>query len=183
MKTKSFKDYAEKRLGKEGVAEVKAEALGELEDMGKDHLNASWDDVKSLPNNIVIHEFDYDLSDFLNENKINNLNISNPILNCFIFKGEWGLFAYIGVDSNCKLAEKEYDTLNFDVNGGLTFAGRRENRPDYFYYGWDYCHIWDKSFNDELNDHYAFPTNPLAIKVEIEKAIEDVKCWIKTFNT
>jgi len=70
---------------------------------------------------------------------------------CLIMRGPGALCAYLGIPLNHTLAYKDYDDVDLDVHGGLTFAGSGEDgyRPKgYWWFGWDYAHSNDATFHD-----------------------------------
>lgn len=69
-----------------------------------------------------------------------------------IVRGPCALCAYVGVPLDHPLAGRSYEGINLDCHYGLTFAkeGAENNyRPaGWFWYGWDYGHLGDRSFYD-----------------------------------
>lgn len=58
--------------------------------------------------------------------------------------------AYFGIPKNHPLAGFNYDDIPLDVHGGLTY-GSSDSKvlpKDYFFYGWDYAHLGDRTFYD-----------------------------------
>jgi len=68
-----------------------------------------------------------------------------------IMRGPNSLCCYLGVPKDHPLANRSYDDIPLDCHGGLTFSekGDGEIRPEgWFWYGWDYGHAGDVSFDD-----------------------------------
>lgn len=66
-----------------------------------------------------------------------------------ILKGPASLCAYVGIPASHPMAGKDYDHVDLDVHGGLTYSDAELiNVPEdkYYWYGWDYAHGGDKSF-------------------------------------
>jgi hypothetical protein len=71
-------------------------------------------------------------------------------IRCLIMRGPGALCGYLGIPKDHPLAGRSYDDIPLQVHGGLTFSGEGDSwRPKGFYwYGWDYGHVGDKSFYD-----------------------------------
>jgi len=76
-------------------------------------------------------------------------------LRFIIMRGPYHWCAYIGIPLEHPLSGFFYGDLNIDCHCGLTFSsiggGERYGKPDprpegYWWYGWDYGHLGDKSF-------------------------------------
>ena len=98
-------------------------------------------------------------------------------LRFIIMRGPYHWCAYVGIPSEHPLAGFAYDDLPVDCHGGLTFSsdggGERKGKPSpwpegYWWYGWDYGHLGDKSFYGEGKD-YSFKEN------EQNWTVEEVK--------
>jgi hypothetical protein len=72
-----------------------------------------------------------------------------------IMRGPASLCAYIGVPKGHPLYGKDYDEVDIDCHGGLTFSGEGSQdtsvyrTPGYWYFGWDYAHFGDVNFYDD----------------------------------
>jgi len=64
-----------------------------------------------------------------------------------ILRGPFHWCGYVGIPEDHPLANFSYDDLaGVSAHGGLTFAGTRETWPKgYYWYGWDYGHLGDRS--------------------------------------
>lgn len=74
-------------------------------------------------------------------------------LRFIVLRGPAALCAYVGVPLSHPLAGHSYEDLPIECHGGLTYAnsggGDRSFLPaDFFWYGWDYAHCYDKSTYD-----------------------------------
>ena len=67
-----------------------------------------------------------------------------------VLRGPVSINAYLGIPDNHPMAGMDYDDIDLDVHGGLTFSkiGDGETWPKgYYWFGWDYAHAGgDKSF-------------------------------------
>ena len=65
---------------------------------------------------------------------------------------------YIGLPSNHEYYELDYDSIDLDVHGGLTYSGRLLHLPDIdrdkWYIGWDYAHMGDRFGNRDITDRF-----------------------------
>lgn len=96
-------------------------------------------------------------------------------LRCLIMRGPCSLCAYIGVPEGHPFYGKEYDELDIDCHGGLTFAsGPYKQWPEGFWWlGWDYAHYKDTVFYDlERGAGYdSMPWNVLMVKGEFPEVL------------
>lgn len=64
---------------------------------------------------------------------------------------------YIGLDEHHKYYAVDYDDIDLDVHGGLTYSGTLrhviDNIADKWYIGWDYAHYGDRTGNDHHFKH------------------------------
>lgn len=75
----------------------------------------------------------------------------NDSVRVLIMRGPNDLTCYLGITENHPLAGFDYDNLPIDCHGGLTFSGKGDGRfrpLGFYWYGWDYGHLGDKSFYD-----------------------------------
>ena len=88
-----------------------------------------------------------------------------------IMRGPGALCAYIGVPIDHPLSGKDYDDLNLDCHGGLTFSSEGDNEGafpgGYWWYGWDYAHCNDKLFYDDIGsgEDHAWTVSGIAKEV------------------
>lgn len=70
-------------------------------------------------------------------------------IRCVILRGGQSLCAYLGVPKNHPLAGRDYEKLNLDCHGGLTYSGEDKGGKylpaGYWWYGWDYAHLGDRA--------------------------------------
>lgn len=69
-------------------------------------------------------------------------------MRCLVRRGGASFTAYLGVPDSHPLAGFDYEALPLEVHGGLTFAGRFKDVPGWYFYGWDFAHLGDRSFYD-----------------------------------
>lgn len=68
-----------------------------------------------------------------------------------ILRGPGSLCAYVGIPSSHPLAGWEYDDLNIDCHGGLTYSGSSVHGDgSTYWYGWDYNHSGDRGTYDRI---------------------------------
>lgn len=80
-------------------------------------------------------------------------------LRCIIMRGPASFNAYIGLPESHPLAGKDYDNIPVDCHGGLTFSQKGDGPfpVGYWWYGWDYTHLGDRSFYDlTMKDYPKF---------------------------
>lgn len=87
--------------------------------------------------------------------------------------------AYFGIPKEHPLAKiQSYDDLPLDVHGGLTFSGSgRLLSDDFYWYGWDYAHVGDKTYHESVykstRDEHDWTIDE--VKKEAESALYDFK--------
>lgn len=68
-----------------------------------------------------------------------------------IVRGPYSLCAYVCCPARSPLIGHDYDDVDLDVHGGLTFAGPKmvlpPRRNDEWWFGWDYSHVGDQTFD------------------------------------
>lgn len=98
-------------------------------------------------------------------------------LRMLVRRGGASLTAYIGVPESHPLADFNYDDLPVEVHGGLTFGSTFKDVPGWFFYGWDYAHLGDRSFYDvkyrEERDGHAWTVEE--VRLELEEAEWDFR--------
>lgn len=103
-----------------------------------------------------------------------------------IMRGPGALCAYVGIPEKHPLAGHDYDSLPVSAHGGLTYS-RQGTDDDYrpvgfWWYGWDYGHIGDKSFYDLDYPRLAHNNRPWTVE-EVKKdsweALYDFKALMK----
>lgn len=67
---------------------------------------------------------------------------------CIVMRGPVSICAYVGVRQGHPLYQVDYNDIDIDCHGGLTFSrGGNKYRPlGYWWLGWDYGHYGDKAF-------------------------------------
>lgn len=108
-----------------------------------------------------------------------------------ILRGGGSLCAYLGIPLAHPLAGKNYDDLPLDCHGGLTFGsegdGKYGHEKGWFWYGWDYAHLGDKSFYDlEFGFSHSDSDKEWTVgdvKAEIWSVIYDFKKLMKLVET
>lgn len=84
--------------------------------------------------------------------------------------------AYIKIPENHKYYEKDYDEINLDVHGGLTYSSKQlclENEViEGWFIGWDYAHYGDYLGYEEMFSR-EFRTN--GKKWTTEEILKEVK--------
>lgn len=67
-----------------------------------------------------------------------------------VMRGPTSLCAYVGVPLDHPIAGMDYNDIDLQVHGGLTFGreGAGTFPAGWYWYGWDYSHCDDKSFYD-----------------------------------
>ena len=83
--------------------------------------------------------------------------------------------AYIEIPRNSSLFGKEYDSINIEVHGGLTYSDDNlgDIKADSWFIGWDYAHYGDyMGYESKLPLNYRFDDNK---KWTTEEIFEEVK--------
>ena len=85
--------------------------------------------------------------------------------------------AYINIPKNHKYYKKEYDEINIDVHGGLTYSSNNlyiseTKKIEGWFIGWDYAHYGDYTGFDEIMPQ-QFRTNEK--KWTTEEIFKEVK--------
>lgn len=97
-------------------------------------MTKTFAEIAADPRGTVYHEEDCETFQFL------------------IIRGGASLCAYVGVPLDHPLAGKPYDDFPLDCHGGLTFSDKGDggwgHLEGYWWYGWDYAHLGDRSFYD-----------------------------------
>lgn len=99
-----------------------------------------------------------------------------------IMRGPGALCAYVGVPSGHALSGEDYDNIDLECHGGLTFsgAGSGEYHPEGFYwFGWDYAHCGDKTFYDLQDDPDDTPWTLSMVRDEVRSVMCDFIRLIK----
>jgi hypothetical protein len=97
---------------------------------------------------------------------------------CMIMRGPCSLCGYIGVRKGNPIYGLDYDDVDIDCHGGLTFAkeGDGEKWPTgYWWYGWDYAHYGDAAFYEDAigYDEIAWTVND--VMAEFPAVIEQFR--------
>ena len=97
---------------------------------------------------------------------------------CLVLRGPCSLCAYIGVKPEHPLYNKKYSDVYVDCHGGFTFGEMGEkNTPwpvGYYWFGWDYAHLWDAPFYDDRPSEETHWT-PDMVVAEFPEAIESLR--------
>ncbi len=102
-------------------------------------------------------------------------------IRCVILRSSASLCAYLGVEKNHRLANQNYDDVEIECHGGLTFCGEGGEGflPEgYFWYGWDYAHAYDYPFyNDQFPLNSMYDNDP-EMKAYREKQKRTDRKWL-----
>ncbi len=60
---------------------------------------------------------------------------------------------YVGVSENSPLRMVEYDDLNVDVHGGLTFSGNLNTDESQWFFGFDCAHVFDAPDIEKMKEY------------------------------
>ena len=106
-----------------------------------------------------------------------------------VMRGPGCVNGYVGVKENHPYFGKSYDDTNIDCHGGLTYANMGDDKygwpSDYYWFGWDYAHLGDKTFYD-LNDRWGLsgehgwtPAEVLAEGLDVVEQFEAIQNEVK----
>lgn len=100
------------------------------------------------------------------------------------------LCGYVKVPSTHRFYGKDYDSIDVDCHGGLTYSYKSDGKPfkldqkpnfgSYFtkgyWIGFDYAHSGDWSFysHDDFNEKYNSITQPFEVEDECKKVIDQL---------
>lgn len=63
-----------------------------------------------------------------------------------VLRANFSWTAYVGIPEDHELAGKNYDDIDVNCHGGLTYSGKGGDGflpKGYYWYGWDYAHLGD----------------------------------------
>lgn len=100
-----------------------------------------------------------------------------------VMRGPASWCAYVGVPNDHPLAGFWYDELaSIDAHGGLTFAGYGDKKSwpnGYYWYGWDYAHLGDKSV---YGHKYPVGRDPNDQDWTVDEVVKDSRSAIYNFK-
>lgn len=114
---------------------------------------------------------------------VRNKKIGN--LRFVILRANFSWTAYVGVPEEHELAGKDYDSIDVDCHGGLTYAGKGGDGflpKGYYWFGWDYAHLGDYTWYEADDYHPKFLDRTNDKKWTIEQVEHDSKETIKQFQ-
>lgn len=97
---------------------------------------------------------------------------------CMVMRGPVALCAYVGVQAGNPLYGKDYNEIDIDCHGGLTFSceGDGEYRMEkYWWLGWDYAHSNDACFYHYRSRDHEHQWTPDEVVAEFPAVIEQFK--------
>mgnify|MGYP000897041619 CR=1 FL=1 len=100
-----------------------------------------------------------------------------------IVRGPVSVVVYLGIPIDHTFVRKDYNNIELDCHGGLTFSNEGDgiNRPEgLWWYGWDYAHAGDKAFYEEsFRISNRIEWNDEMVAEDIVPAIQEFKKLMK----
>jgi len=104
-----------------------------------------------------------------------------------VVRGPGSLCAYIGIPKDHPMAGKDYNDLPINAHGGLTFSSPgKPGTPfleDFYWYGWDYAHLGDRSFYDFRFEPDEIAWTPKMVKDDSWETIYEFKKLMKLMES
>jgi hypothetical protein len=98
-----------------------------------------------------------------------------------VLRGPLCINGYVGVPESHSLYGKDYNDIDINCHGGLTYSNFGDGKflpIGYYWFGWDYAHSSDKTFSNfdfEIYGHGYAPD-------EVEKEVREVLDQFKTYS-
>lgn len=85
--------------------------------------------------------------------------------------------AYVNIPANHKYFEKDYDSIDIDCHGGLTYANKKVTKSDIegWWIGWDYAHSGDfYGYDMEYGDYSGYKYTTEGIFQEVKRVVDQL---------